>query len=741
MIWNFFKQIVHIEQIYLDHAGSTIYSQLHLKSYFDDLSHNLYGNPHSKNKSSLETDSMVDEVRKKVLNHLNTSENEYSIIFTLNATKALNLVAKCFAFKSKAHSVNKGLFVYLNDNHTSVVGMRNSVNVKTNADIVCIREHDLEEFVKKRISLKPFEKFESTFVNNLLVYPAQSNFNGRRYPMTWIDDVQNCSGFLGSSADWSVLIDSASYLSTSTIDLSIHKPQFLVLSFYKMFGFPTGLGCLLVNNKKIFLLEKEYFGGGTIDMMLPFKDVQSFRPGMSDKFEDGTLPFLEILAVKHGFDSMLQIYGSFENISNKTFELSRHVYSRMKLMKYNNGQNLVRLYHDENSYSFSTKILQGPIINFNLFKPNGFYIGYTRVEELARVNNIHLRTGCFCNLGACQIYLNLTDEDFMQNFNLGHVCGDGIDIINDRPTGSVRISFGFSSTAADADYFCNFLVTNFLEPGNESLQEFSNFFYLTKFEYVLKEIWIYPIKSCSGIKLGKCNLDTRGLKFDHHWMVINESDGKCINQKINSQLCMIKVKISDISKFILSSEDMELSIDDEPKKNESQIKICEGKICNDRITVNVSNDEINGWFSNVLHIPHAKLVVQSTDDKRTVKQKSDASEKEAFLNLSNEGQYLLIGSASLAYLQKKITDNSVNGKPEFTDLDTLAARFRANFIIETNVPFEEDGWSEIQIGMARFKVIKLCNRCKAISRDQNTGIQHKEPLQSLMKIPNRNVSN
>ena len=65
---------------------------------------------------------------------------------------------------------------------------------------------------------------------------------------------------------------------------------------------------------------------------------------------------------------------------------------------------------------------------------------------------IHIcRTGCFCNSGACQQYLGLTDEDLMAMYEGGHVCGDEVDLIHGKPTGSVRISFGYMSSQVEVD--------------------------------------------------------------------------------------------------------------------------------------------------------------------------------------------------------------------------------------------------------------------------------------------------
>ena len=53
-------------------------------------------------------------------------------------------------------------------------------------------------------------------------------------------------------------------------------------------------------------------------------------------------------------------------------------------------------------------------------------------------------------------------------FQAGHVCGDDMDIINGHPTGSVRISFGYMSTKADADHFLEFIKDCFIKPAISS---------------------------------------------------------------------------------------------------------------------------------------------------------------------------------------------------------------------------------------------------------------------------------
>lgn len=86
---------------------------------------------------------------------------------------------------------------------------------------------------------------------------------------------------------------------------------------------------------------------------------------------------------------------------------------------------------------------------------------------MASLYNIHLRTGCFCNTGACQKFLSLSNKQVKDNLSAGHVCGDDVDLIEGEPTGSVRISFGYMSNFADARTFLDFIKECFLERNSD----------------------------------------------------------------------------------------------------------------------------------------------------------------------------------------------------------------------------------------------------------------------------------
>ena len=139
----------------------------------------------------------------------------------------------------------KGSFIYLLDNHTSVQGMREPAFTRAGR-VTCV-DCDEDGIISKEHVLYQTAQYR-TDGNSLFAYPAQSNFSGQKYPMEWISEVQN--GRLGrmtlGEGRCYVLLDAACLVSTSPLDLGCYKPDFVTLSFYKMFGYPTGLGIFLL---------------------------------------------------------------------------------------------------------------------------------------------------------------------------------------------------------------------------------------------------------------------------------------------------------------------------------------------------------------------------------------------------------------------------------------------------------------------------------------------------------------
>jgi len=70
--------------------------------------------------------------------------------------------------------------------------------------------------------------------------------------------------------------------------------------------------------------------------------------------------------------------GDMNSVQKHTFELARRTYLQMKKLRHPNGSPLVKFYCDTNFIDPNT---QGSIINFNLLRHNGEYVGYSEVRQ------------------------------------------------------------------------------------------------------------------------------------------------------------------------------------------------------------------------------------------------------------------------------------------------------------------------------------------------------------------------
>ncbi|KAJ8333557.1 hypothetical protein SKAU_G00415650 [Synaphobranchus kaupii] len=104
-----------------------------------------------------------------------------------------------------------------------------------------------------------------------------------------------------------------------------------------------------------------------------------------------------------------------DRIQLHTFGLARYTYILLTSLRHSNGKPLARTYCDTD---YKDPSVQGAILNFNLLDSQGTFVGYSQVEKLASLFNIQLRTGCFCNIGACQFYLGITNEAVKSNLQV-----------------------------------------------------------------------------------------------------------------------------------------------------------------------------------------------------------------------------------------------------------------------------------------------------------------------------------
>ena len=425
------------DQVYLDYTGAGLFAQSQIREHLALIQHAILGNPHSANLSSTATTTLVEGARRAVLEYFN-GRDDYTAVFTLNASGALKLVGESFPFEPG------GRLLLTFDNHNSVNGIREFALAKG-----AVVEYTPMTLPDLRIDLDQLTaRLDAADAAhpNLFAYPAQSNFSGVRHSLDLVKHAHD--------QGWHVLLDAAAFVPTNRLDLAQVKPDFAAVSFYKMFGYPTGVGCLLARTSSLARLQRPWYAGGTVNFATVQGRVRVLSPREAG-FEDGTLNFLSVPAVEIGLRYLDRV--DIDTIHRRVACLTEALLAALLDLRHGNGRHMVRIYGP------TSATMRGGTVTFNCYDPDGHLIDYRRVEELANTHNISLRTGCFCNPGAGELAEGLTEDDMREAATAGEMnLPRFVQFMQHRggkSAGAIRASLGIASNARDIDRFVRFIAS------------------------------------------------------------------------------------------------------------------------------------------------------------------------------------------------------------------------------------------------------------------------------------------
>ena len=415
-------------ETYLDYTGGGLYAESQLHAHRELLAGGLFGNPHSSSPASRSSTELADAARRAILAFVNASPEEYTVVFTANASAALKLVGEAFPFEPGSR------YLMTTDNHNSVNGIRLFAEAR-GAQVTYLPlgvpdlRQDADE-VMSALDRAPAGR------RHLFAYPAQSNYSGVRHPLDWVARAQE--------RGWDVLLDAAAFLPTNRLDLSRVRPDFVTVSWYKVFGYPTGLGSLIVRREALARLQRPWFGGGTIGVASVIVPRNTWADGEMG-FEDGTIDYLGVPALEIGLDHLTA--AGIDVIHDRVQFLTRHLLERLPTLRHPNGEPLVRLYGPADDVD------RGGTIPFNVLDPAGRAVDFWKIEALAAERRISVRTGCFCNPGASETARGLTVAEMEAVFALGRLPDyeDLRRLLPGKALGAVRASLGIATTPRDVD--------------------------------------------------------------------------------------------------------------------------------------------------------------------------------------------------------------------------------------------------------------------------------------------------
>jgi len=664
---------------------------------------------------------------------------------------------------------------------------------------------------------------KTIWIHHLLVLPLECNFGGDRFD--WSNTAamarESCSSsYLHCSSEnderitirvrhkWHILLDTAKAAATSPVDLPTLAhggPDFAVVSFYKMFGAPTGLGALFVKKhrrrkqsgervteerdetnesqatdasymttysvpKKYYLSggitversisPRQFFGGGSVDVVLAEKDFmvpRNFTTNLvngsigSDEDEHidlgvmvhGTEHFRGIASLVHGFQELDDL-GGMEAISSHSTCLAEELVQRLRKLVHDNGTTVVHLYGQWKSFvkdKMTSPNNPGPTIAFNICDRDGSPIGYDEVSRLATLTNppIQLRTGCFCNPGACQDAISLSNADVLKNYASGHVCGDRRGVLNGLPTGAIRVSFGKDSIWEDLDALVAFIENVFVSRGetlvtSHSPEESADPNNTERLR--IDELYVFPIKSCAAMRVNRWPIDRRTgrLAFDREFALVDTSGSAMrlhsypkmsdIHSDIDLNTKTLTVTAPNHEDLILNLKKPNLSADHSISPEDVQVcgTLCKGSIW--------GGSKAARWFSSVLGV---RCWLARHQDAGKTEKISDDNERHAYCN---EASLLLVSQQSISILNSVITAQGWGRLVE-------SRHFRPNIVVSSNcqggnetkkqidekqkATNPEDSWQQIIIrgstDVVELTAVGKCARCQMVDIDPSSGMK------------------
>ncbi|KAJ0239072.1 hypothetical protein HA466_0235800 [Hirschfeldia incana] len=242
-----------LPKVCLDYCGFGLFSYLQTVHYWDTCTFSLSEISANLSNHALyggaERGSIEHDIKIRIMDYLNIPENEYGLVFTVSRGSAFKLLAESYPFHT-----NKKLLTMFDHESQSVSWMGQCAKEKgAKVGSAWFKWPTLRlcsmDLKKEIVSKKKRKKDAAT---GLFVFPVQSRVTGSKYSYQWMA--------LAQQNNWHVLLDAGALgpKDMDSLGLSLFRPDFIITSFYRVFGYdPTGFGCLLIKKSVISCLQSQ----------------------------------------------------------------------------------------------------------------------------------------------------------------------------------------------------------------------------------------------------------------------------------------------------------------------------------------------------------------------------------------------------------------------------------------------------------------------------------------------------
>ncbi|MED6221794.1 hypothetical protein PIB30_058154 [Stylosanthes scabra] len=359
-------------------------------------------------------------MRERIMRFMNVSESEYNLVFIANEVSAFKLLANSFQF----HPKGELLTVYDHSSEALETVIQICKNQGVNTVSAEFSWPDLNmnwRKLKKKITANKIIITNDYNNNNnnkgLFVFPLRSRVTGTPHSYVWMSMAQE--------KGWRVLLDACSMRpkETSSLGMSMFKPDFMVCSFYKVFGEnPSGFGCLFVKKSSISSLKDSCSDAGLgIVSIVPAFRKQDYSFVAADVDDEENEAEAKDECSNSNSNMKLDSFNSGKRLGQRMIEnldcecraldhadsvglmlincrarcLTNWLVNALLSLQHpypENGLSMIRIYGPKVSSH------RGPAVAFNIFDWKGEKIDPKLVQKLADRNNISLGSAFLHNI-------------------------------------------------------------------------------------------------------------------------------------------------------------------------------------------------------------------------------------------------------------------------------------------------------------------------------------------------------
>ena len=293
--------------VYLD-SGATSQRPKQVIEKINEFYERANANPHRGSyKLSIEATEAYEGSRRKVAEFINAKHHE-EVIFTKNATEALNLVAYSYGMDNIKQ--DDEIVISIMEHHSNLVPWQ-KVAKKNQAKLKYMYINDNFELDKQEIQNKITKNTKIVGITHV------SNVLGTINPVKDIIDIAHKNGAV-------VILDATQSIPHMKMDVKDLDADFVVFSGHKMLA-PLGIGVLYGKKDILDKMSPFILGGDMIEYV--YEQDTTFAP-LPNKFEAGTQNVGGAVGLAAAIDYMNGI--GYNNIEEAERDVVGYAISKLK---------------------------------------------------------------------------------------------------------------------------------------------------------------------------------------------------------------------------------------------------------------------------------------------------------------------------------------------------------------------------------------------------------------------------